>query len=95
MTVSFSRYLHPLLGNDFKFLEPRSNSPLLWALSNNLSIHNTNLDECADLKEGEDGFMPPTGPPGSITQNAILIIYSTKSLFNEVSLSPIATKTIT
>ena len=69
--VSFSLYLLPLLGNVFRFLELRSNIPLVWAFSKTLSMSNTNLDEFEKL--GEDGLTTPPGPPGSITQIDILI----------------------
>ena len=74
-SVSFSLYLQPLFGNVFKFLELRSKIPVLCAFSKTLSINNTSLDEFDDEKLGEDEFETPPGPPGSITQTDILIIY--------------------
>ena len=71
--VSFKRYLQLFFGNDFKFLELRSNIPLLVVFSKTLSTNNTNLDEFDDGIRGEEG--PPPGPPGSITQTDISIIF--------------------
>ena len=85
--VSFNRYLQPLFGNDFKFLELRSNIPLICAFSKTLSISNTNLDEFDDeYVVGEDGT--PPGPPGSITQTDISIILIKTLHSNWVSLTP-------
>ena len=86
--VSFNRYLQPLFGNDFKFLELRSNIPLICAFSKTLSINNTNLDEFAGENIGEDELAPPPGPPGSITQTDISIIYFKTRHENWVSPTP-------
>ena len=87
-SVSFNLYLQPLFGNVFKFLELRSKIPVLCAFSKTLSINNTSLDEFDDEKLGEDEFETPPGPPGSITQTDISIIYFRTLHSNWVSPTP-------